>query len=103
MFIPQVARKLIQVFSSEGETVCDIFCGSGTTLVESSLLNRNSIGIELNPLAVLIAKVKTTPIDPQTLTNSLKLILDFYKKMKNFHPQDLLILISGFLKQLSMT
>ena len=25
MFIPQVARKLIQVFSSEGETVCDIF------------------------------------------------------------------------------
>ena len=103
MFIPQVARKLIQVFSSEGETVCDIFCGSGTTLVESSLLNRNSIGIELNPLAVLIAKVKTTPIDPQTLTNSLKLILDFYKKMKNFHPQGLLILISGFLKQLSMT
>jgi len=86
MFIPQVARKLIQVFSSEGETVCDIFCGSGTTLVESSLLNRNSIGIELNPLAVLIAKVKTTPIDPQTLTNSLKLILDFYKKMKKFSP-----------------
>src|SRR4030065_2866263 len=38
MFIPQVARKLIQVFSHEGETVCDIFCGSGTTLVESSLL-----------------------------------------------------------------
>ena len=86
MFIPQVARKLIQVFSSEGETVCDIFCGSGTTLVESSLLNRNSIGIELNPLAVLIAKVKTTPIDPQTLTNSLKLILDFYKKIKNASP-----------------
>lgn len=72
MFIPQVARKLIEVFSSEHDTVCDIFCGSGTTLVESSLLNRNSIGIELNPLAVLIAKVKTTPIDPQTLTNNLK-------------------------------
>lgn len=86
MFIPQVARKLIQVFSYEGEAVCDIFCGSGTTLVESSLLNRNSIGIELNPLAALIAKVKTTPIDPQTLTSSLKQILDFYKKMKNTSP-----------------
>ncbi len=56
MFIPQVARKLIEVFSSEHDTVCDIFCGSGTTMVESSLLNRNSIGIELNPLAVLIGE-----------------------------------------------
>ena len=86
MFIPQVARKVIEVFSSEGETVCDIFCGSGTTLVESSLLNRNSIGIELNPLAVLIAKVKTTPIDPQTLTNNLKMILADYKNIKTVSP-----------------
>ncbi len=83
MFIPQVARKLIEVFSSEHDTVCDIFCGSGTTLVESSLLNRNSIGIELNPLAVLIAKVKTTPIDLQTLTNNLKAILFVYNNTKN--------------------
>jgi len=83
MFIPQVARKLIEVFSSENDTVCDIFCGSGTTLVESSLLNRKSLGIELNPLAVLIAKAKTTPIDPQTLTNNLTLILDNYKHSKN--------------------
>src|SRR4030067_959321 len=86
MFIPQVARKVIEVFSSGGETVCDIFCGSGTTLVESSLLNRNSIGIELNPLAVLIAKVKTTPIDPRTLTNNLKTILVDYKNTKSVSP-----------------
>lgn len=86
MFIPQIARKLIQVFSSEGDTVCDIFCGSGTTLVESSLLNRNSIGIELNPIAVLIAKVKTTPIDPKTLTNNLQLLLEDYKHMRNIPP-----------------
>ncbi len=86
MFIPQVARKLIEVFSSEHDTVCDIFCGSGTTLVESSLLNRNSIGIELNPLAVLIAKVKTNPIDPQTLADNLKMILNSYNNMKNAAP-----------------
>jgi excisionase family DNA binding protein len=87
MFIPQIARKLIEAFSLEGETICDIFCGSGTTLVESSLLNRNSIGIELNPLAVLISKVKTTPIDPQTLTANLKLILADYKGIKNILPK----------------
>lgn len=82
MFIPQVARKLIEIFSKEKDTVCDIFCGSGTTLVESSLLNRNSIGIELNPLAVLIAKVKTTPIDPQLLIINLKKILHEHEKIK---------------------
>ncbi len=38
MFIPQVARKLISKYSKEGDTVLDIFCGSGTTLVESMLL-----------------------------------------------------------------
>ncbi|MCJ7507413.1 MAG: MerR family DNA-binding transcriptional regulator, partial [candidate division Zixibacteria bacterium] len=83
MFIPQVARKLILAFSKESDLVCDIFCGSGTTLVESSLLNRNSIGIELNPLAVLIARVKTTPIDPKTLTNRLKAIINDYQHIKN--------------------
>lgn len=55
MFIPQVARRLLQEYSKKNDTVCDIFCGSGTALVESKLLNRNSYGIELNPLAAFIA------------------------------------------------
>lgn len=80
MFIPQVARKLIATFSEEGELVLDIFCGSGTALVEAKLLGRHSIGIELNPLAVLIAKVKTTPIDPQRLAEAHEHILETYSK-----------------------
>lgn len=63
MFIPQVARRLILTYSRQGETICDIFCGSGTALVESRLSGRNSYGIELNPLAILIAKAKTTPLN----------------------------------------
>lgn len=86
MFIPQVARKLILAFSKEGDLVCDIFCGSGTTLVESSLLNRNSIGIELNPLAVLIARAKTTAIDPKTLLEKLKVIVKNYQQAVNIEP-----------------
>jgi hypothetical protein len=81
-FIPQIAKKLISVFSTEGDTVCDIFCGSGTTLVESSLLNRNAIGIELNPLAVLIAKVKTTPVEPAILKSDLIEILSCYNDIE---------------------
>jgi site-specific DNA-methyltransferase (cytosine-N4-specific) len=79
-FIPQVARKLLLEFSQSGETVVDMFCGSGTTLVESMLLGRNAIGIELNPLACLIARVKTTPIDPECLLQAYQKIAETYAK-----------------------
>lgn len=68
-FIPELARKLITSFSKEGDVILDIFSGSGTTLLESMSLGRKSIGIELNPLAYLIAKTKVTHI-PLTISET---------------------------------
>ncbi|MEM1944924.1 MAG: class I SAM-dependent methyltransferase [Candidatus Caldarchaeum sp.] len=65
--IPQIAHRLISRYSHEKNLVVDPFCGSGTVLVESLLLRRKAIGNDINPLAVLIAKVKTTPIEPSRL------------------------------------
>jgi site-specific DNA-methyltransferase (cytosine-N4-specific) len=62
-FIPQIPLTFIKLFTNEGETVLDPMCGCGTTIVEAFLNNRNSVGNDLNPLAVLITKVKTTLID----------------------------------------
>lgn len=67
MFIPQVARRLLLTYSKKGDTICDIFCGSGTALVESRVLGRNAFGIDLNPLAIFLAQVKTTPVNPEIL------------------------------------
>ena len=61
-FIPQIPNALVQHLSSPGETIADLFCGSGTTLVEALRLNRNVIGIDANPLATLISWAKTTPL-----------------------------------------
>lgn len=61
-FIPQIPLTFIRLFTNEGDTVLDPMCGCGTTLVEAFLNNRNSIGNDFNPLAVLISKVKTTLI-----------------------------------------
>ncbi|WP_264808821.1 site-specific DNA-methyltransferase, partial [Acetobacter orleanensis] len=69
MFIPEVVEKIINLYTEAGDTVLDIFSGSGTTLLESMILGRKSIGIELNPLAFLISKVKTTPIDISVMEN----------------------------------
>jgi site-specific DNA-methyltransferase (cytosine-N4-specific) len=62
-FIPQIPNALIQELSSVGDTVGDIFCGSGTTLVEALTLKRHAVGIDANPLACLIARSKTTALD----------------------------------------
>ena len=61
-FIPQIPNALIQELSSVGETIADIFCGSGTTLLEALQLKRNAVGIDANPLATLISEAKTTSL-----------------------------------------
>ena len=83
MFIPQVARRLLETYSKEGDTICDIFCGSGTALVESKVLNRNAYGIDLNPLAIFLAKAKTTLINPQKLTKEYIALLGRLEKIKD--------------------
>ncbi|WP_025001787.1 TRM11 family SAM-dependent methyltransferase [Prevotella dentasini] len=69
MMIPQVARTLIKEYKPNGRLslILDPYMGSGTTLVESSLVGINSIGTDLNPLARLMSKVKTTHYDYHSL------------------------------------
>lgn len=83
MFIPQVARRLLLTYSKKKDTICDIFCGSGTALIESRLLSRNSYGIDLNPLAIFLAKVKTTAIEPKKLSEVYLRLLERVKKIKD--------------------
>ena len=61
--IPQIAKRLILGYSDEAEKILDPFCGSGTTLVEARLARRYSVGVDINPFAALLSKVKATPID----------------------------------------
>ena len=53
---PQVPRNLILKYTKEGDVVLDTFCGSGTTMVETKLLNRKGFGIDVNIGALKIAK-----------------------------------------------
>ena len=53
---PYVPRNLILRYSNTGDWVLDQFMGSGTTLGEAKLLNRNAYGIDINSQAVSIAE-----------------------------------------------
>ena len=82
-FIPQIPQFCIQQFSQPHDTILDPFCGSGSSLVESQLLHRNAFGIDINPLAQLISRVKTTPLDLPQLSEESSLIERFLTNGKN--------------------
>jgi 16S rRNA G966 N2-methylase RsmD len=46
-FVPQIPHQLLQRYTRRGDWVLDPFAGSGTTLIESQRLGRNSLGLEL--------------------------------------------------------
>ncbi len=57
----------IKRFSSPGDIVLDSFCGSGVTVTESVRFKRRSIGIDINPVALLITKMGLSRVDIQSL------------------------------------
>jgi DNA modification methylase len=97
-FFPELPRYLIRKYSRFGDTVLDPMCGSGTVVLESMLNNRIGVGIDIDPIARLITKVKTTPIAPKTLTlaardliaqiNTLDNSSDYHPQIPEFHYSD---------------
>lgn len=73
--IPAIPRFAIREFTSPGAVCLDPFCGSGTTLVEATLAGCHAWGVDLNPLAVLIAGAKTTTMPAERLWLYLEEVL----------------------------
>jgi len=72
MMIPQVAGRVLDEFGKNAKILFDPYCGTGTSLVEANIRNIDAIGTDINPLARLIAKVKTTVISLELLDTYLK-------------------------------
>jgi len=66
-FHPIFARTAIEEFTQKGDCVLDPFMGSGTTAVEALSCGRRFFGIDINPLAAFVTKVKTTPLTDKDL------------------------------------
>lgn len=71
--IPQLVSRLIKLYSNEGDLILANFAGSGTVPLEANILKRDSIGVDSNPLSILLASVKTRPFTPdsQLLLNKI--------------------------------
>ena len=77
---PQLVRYGIRYYSAPGDTVLDPMVGSGTTLVEARLLGRQAIGYDIDPLARLIAEVKSRPIEGRAIDVALTSLIERCKQ-----------------------
>lgn len=65
--IPQIAERLVGEYGTDGGLLFDPYCGSGTSLLEANLVGMDAIGTDLNPLARLISRAKTTPLSDDAI------------------------------------
>ncbi|MFZ5800340.1 MAG: DNA methyltransferase [Candidatus Omnitrophota bacterium] len=81
MFHFLVVREIINNFSKKGNLVLGPFMGSGVVAGECLIAGRDFVGYDINPLAVLISKVRTTPLPCKTLLDALENVsADFSRK-----------------------
>ncbi|MDC0945038.1 DNA methyltransferase [Candidatus Pelagibacter sp.] len=61
-FSPIFVKSAIKTFTKKKDLVLDPFMGGGTSLIEAIRLNRKVVGIDLNPIAYFVTKVKITKL-----------------------------------------
>lgn len=82
-----LAKKVISLFSHEGELILDPFAGSGTVNVAAQELNRNSIGVDLKKEYIELAAKR---VDSNA---------DLYSSTKHLLLNEDVLNLSGYLKE----
>lgn len=76
-FFPQLVRALVNCAGlKKGAIVADTMCGSGTTLVEAALSSCTALGLDMNPLSILMSRTKCELLreNHQSLNNAYERI-----------------------------
>jgi len=84
MFPVELCKRLIEIFTKKGDLVFDPFVGSGSVLVAARDLGRRSIGIDINPDFIKLAKSR---LSQQKLFDDVpeaKLICDDSRNLLNY-------------------
>ena len=79
-----ITTKALEYAEQQGvdvKVVADVFCGCGTTGVEAKRNGKNFWGCDINPVASLIAQVKTHHYRDSTLTRYFEAIMDEFHRV----------------------
>ena len=84
MFPPNIPHYFIKEYTKEGGVVLDPFSGRGTTITESLYLNRQAIGSDLNPLALILSRSKANVPTKNVVIKRLKFLEAKFKESIGF-------------------
>lgn len=90
-FNPQIAKAILNIFQAKEEDwALDPFCGSGTSLLEAAHMGVNSIGTDINPMAVYLAnaKIKALSVPAAEIQLAAQMALEAAQKMNGFRFAD---------------
>ena len=83
-FIPQLVEKLIDEYiTGEEANINDPFYGCGTTIVTAISRGFKASGTDINKIAYLITRVKSTPIEPSYLEQKIGQFLEKIAPLKD--------------------
>ena len=88
-FLPDVVRRIIEEYANGSKLIADLFAGCGTTLVEAKVHGISSVGVDINPVAQLITKVKTTPLAPDALQQAYTALVNLFDKYNESDYEDI--------------
>lgn len=88
-FLPNVVKKIIEDYAPDCKVIADLFAGCGTTLVEAKAHGKESIGTDINPVARLITRVKTTPIVPDNLQQDYETLVAHFNEYAEVDYKDI--------------
>jgi len=83
MFSPSLPKYFIEKYTNENDIVMDNFSGRGTTALVSREMNRNFIGSDLNPYALVLSRMKIDKIIKKNMIIRIQNLRIEYENIKN--------------------
>ena len=87
-FLTTKALRYVEKEGFHPQKIADIFCGCGTTAYETRRNNKNFWGCDINPVATLIARVKSSTFQEVRLNRYYEKIIDCFYKLEYYPTYD---------------
>lgn len=81
MLHPLLVGFLIDKYARKEDVIFDPFCGSGVTCLQAVIKGHKSIGFDINPMALLIAKAKTKSYNSNLLNQEFDRLMSSIRKI----------------------
>ena len=93
MMVPELQGRLIDdllATDTKARTIYDPFMGAGTVAVEAHMRGLDFVGTDINPMAVLLTHVKTSPPDGETAAEVVRVVVDEARRLDGIEPHSFL-------------